>query len=298
VLSRFVEPEQVDIYGRLIPSKSSFLLLLNELPDEESENEFIKQNKEWVLRSLIKYHPENYFLIKPEVFTYHKSTIRVLEIEKRKVALTGMSFPEYIQSRVVVEWFQYLWGNNPLRNLQPIMRGQKLKEIPHGRLRLYPEYVAAVKIVEQVDELMYSSVTNSSEAQKLAKEYKKAMRKLVTEIDKKKPDYRKKHGAPKYPITCIYCGKYVSTNKGKTCEGCEKKANADRVKKTKEKKRSEDPNRWVMAKVGICKGENCESDKCQVNQDDLCRRCHRLKMLKMLPHSSWTSLGHRPDTQG
>jgi hypothetical protein len=276
MLTRYIQFDQIDVYGRLIPSRLSFLLLINELPDEASENEFIEHNNAWVLASLLDYHPEKIISPKTELINIHRLKIDLLEIEKRRASLAGINFPEYIQNRAVFEWFQSLRGNHRIRNIQPVFRGQALKEIPHNHLRLYPEYVAAVKIIERADELSLFSLTNSLEAQKLKEKYKKAVKKMARAIDEIKAGFRKEHGAIKYPHTCEYCGKYVSISKGKTCgrKECENKAVNDRVRKTREGTR---PKGWVKHKIGECKG-GCGSIRRRVDLNDCCEKCYYKKM--------------------
>jgi hypothetical protein len=273
MLSRFIEHEQADIYGRLIPSKLSFLLLINELPDEASENEFIRKNNLWVRDSHFKYYPEDCILINIELNEIHKLMIKLLQIEKRQADLLEISFPEYIQSRAVVHWFLSLWGNYSFKNLQAIYRDQDLKEIPTNRLRIYPEYVIAEDNLNRLENLISFPILGGSEALDLVQERKKVSKQLAKAIDKRKTNVRKKNGAFMCPRICIYCGKYISIHKGETCKDCENKANASRVKKSKEKKRLKDTEeKWVKVKVGICVGE-CASDRRRVNKDHLCKPC-------------------------
>jgi hypothetical protein len=235
MLSRFIEFDQADIYGRLIPSQSSFLLLINELPDEESENEFIKRNNLWVHNCDFKYYPENCISKNLELNIIRELKIKLLQIEREQINLLRMSFSEYIQSRATVEWFLYLWGNNRFRNLQAIYREQYLKKIPTTRLRIYPDYVKAEDNLNRLENLISSPILGDSEAWDLARKRREVSKQLAKVMEKRKSNARGRNVCFLYPWNCYYCDKYISIHKGQTCgsEECKKKSDAVRQEKSR-----------------------------------------------------------------
>jgi hypothetical protein len=273
--------EQADVYGRLIPSISSFISLIKTLPDGASRNEFIRRNNLWVYSCPFKYNPENCSSTDIELNKIRELRVKLLRIEKKQIELSGMNFPEYIQSRAVVHWFLHLWGNYPMKNLQLIIRGQDLKEIPNTRLRPYPEYVIAENTFQRLDDLISSPIWGGSESWDLVKERKALWKQLAKAVNDRKTNLRKRGVNLMYPYTCVHCGKYISIHEGKTCgspkclDDQRRNGQNDRQKKSRaEKIPVANPKQNFFkqsepTKCSRCKGRELWS----LTRELLCRKC-------------------------
>jgi hypothetical protein len=283
LLSKFFEcsrVEQANVYGRLIPSIPSFVSLISTLPNEASRNEFIRRNNLWVHDCPFKYHPENCSSTDIELNKIRDLSVELLRIEKRQADLSGINFPEYVQSKAVVAWFLDLWGNHLWGSLQRIIRGEELEKIQTNRLRPYPEYVIAEKYVDDFDDLVSAPYFGGSEAWDLVKERKKVFKQLARAIENRKPNIRNKHGAFKYSWVCI-CGKYISIDKGKTCGSpkCldvhKKNGQNDRQEKSRaERVPVANPQQKLFRQSERTKCSRCKGRKLwYLTRELLCREC-------------------------